>query len=94
VFCSSGIKLSEKKKTVGLEESPTPPTATSCFVVVIEEASRKGVARENQPCGCVGSVYRLRHKYWRGPIEKPKISKNWLKFGSKFSILHEILAKF
>jgi len=42
VFCSSGIQLSEKK-TVGLEESPTPPTATSCFVVVIEEGSTKAL---------------------------------------------------
>jgi hypothetical protein len=55
VFCSYGIQLFEylnNKKIIRTQENSTPPTATSCFVVAIEEGEYKGgVARENQPCG-------------------------------------------
>jgi hypothetical protein len=42
-----------------------------------------------------GSAYRLRHKYWRGPIQTKimKIGENQLKFRSKFSNFSEDLKK-
>jgi len=42
VFCPVGFSYL-KKKNIRTRENSTPPTATSCFVVVIEEGSTKAL---------------------------------------------------